>query len=214
MATSPPTPADNPLLALGELSDAIRFDAIRPEHIAPAIDALLARAQVAVDAIGSAAGTPTYETTLQALEDATFALERSAQLCEHLESVATSDALRATWNETQPRIAAFWSSLPLNEGLYKVLRAFADTAEAKSLEPVRRRHLDKTLEDFRRHGAELDAEGKARLEAIDASSRRSRRSSHRTCSTRRTPSSSTWRTRRAWRASPSPRARRPSRARR
>ncbi|MBK8942784.1 MAG: M3 family metallopeptidase [Polyangiaceae bacterium] len=167
MATSPPTPADNPLLALGELSDAIRFDAIRPEHIAPAIDALLARAQVAVDAIGSAAGTPTYETTLQALEDATFALERSAQLCEHLESVATSDALRATWNETQPRIAAFWSSLPLNEGLYKVLRAFADTAEAKSLEPVRRRHLERKLDDFRKHGAELSAEGKRRLTEID-----------------------------------------------
>ncbi len=41
------------------------------------------------------------------------------------------------------------------------------TPEAKPLKGTRRRFLTKTLDSFRRHGAELDAAGKKRLEDID-----------------------------------------------
>ena len=46
-------------------------------------------------------------------------------------------------------------------------RSYAATDEARALTGTRRRFLTKTIDNFRRHGADLDAEGKARLEAID-----------------------------------------------
>jgi oligopeptidase A len=86
---------------------------------------------------------------------------------DHLESVATTEALRAAYNATRPRVSAFWSELAMNEGLYQAVRAFAETAEAGALPPTEKRFLEKTLDDFRRHGAELRPEDKAKLQAIE-----------------------------------------------
>lgn len=163
MATSPPAD-QNPLLALG---DPLPFDRIDPSHVEPAADALIAGARAAIDSIASEATARTYAATLGALEGATEALERLGVICEHLESAATSAAFREVWNRTQPKLSAFWSELPLHAGLYAALRAFAQTDEAKALDPVKRRHLDKTIDEFRRHGAELPAEGKKELTEID-----------------------------------------------
>jgi oligopeptidase A len=47
------------------------------------------------------------------------------------------------------------------------VQAFATTEEAKQLTGTRKRFLKKTIDSFRRHGAELDPDGKKRLSAID-----------------------------------------------
>ena len=36
-------------------------------------------------------------------------LERTSTVVGHLESVASSDALRAAYNATHPKVSAFWS---------------------------------------------------------------------------------------------------------
>ena len=64
-------------------------------------------------------------------------------------------------------MTAFYSQILLSEPLYKALRDLDATDEAKHLDPARRRYLTKTLADFRRNGAELDAAGKKRLGDID-----------------------------------------------
>jgi oligopeptidase A len=154
----------NPLIQLGF---EIPFDQIDAAHVEPAVDALLANAQAAVDAIAASDEPRTYANTLGALEDATEPLERAMTVVDHLESVATTEALRAAYNATRPRVSAFWSELAMNEGLYQAVRAFAETAEAGALPPTEKRFLEKTLDDFRRHGAELRPEDKAKLQAIE-----------------------------------------------
>jgi len=67
----------------------------------------------------------------------------------------------------QPEVAAFQASLPLDEGLWRAIRSYSETPEAAALTGARRRFLTKTLDFFRRHGAELPAEGKKRLAEID-----------------------------------------------
>lgn len=154
--------SDNPLIDLGL---EVPFDRIEAAHVQPAIGTLLARARAAIDAI-VAGGPRTYDGTLRALDDATEPLQRAMGVVGHLESVATSDALREAYNAVLPEVSAFYSSIPLHAGLYAALREAA-AAEGPSLSPTRRRHLDKTLDEFRRHGAELPPEGKARLSEID-----------------------------------------------
>lgn len=154
----------NPLTHLGF---EIPFDQIEAAHVEPAIDALLAKSKAAVDAIVTRGGPRTYESTLAALEDATEQLERAMTVVDHLESVATTDALRAAYNVTRPKVSAFWSELAMNEGLYRAVRAFSQTEEAATLPPTEKRFVIKTLDDFRRHGAELSDEGKSKLQAIE-----------------------------------------------
>ena len=154
----------NPLIQLGF---EIPFDEIEAQHVVPATDALLANAQAAIDAIAVDQGSRTYANTLGALEAATEMLERAMTVVGHLESVATSDELRDAYNATRPRVSAFWSGLAMNDALYQAIRAFATTEEASALPPTEKRFLQKTLDDFRRHGAELGPGDKAKLQAIE-----------------------------------------------
>ena len=154
----------NPLIQLGF---EIPFDQIEAGHVVPAIDALLEKSRAAIDAIVAETGPRTYASTLGALEEATEQLELAMTTVGHLESVATTDALREAYNATVPKVSAFWSELAMNEGLYQAVRAFSETEEAASLPPTEKRFLEKTLDDFRRHGAELDQEDKAKLQAME-----------------------------------------------
>jgi oligopeptidase A len=153
---------DNPLL---QIALDVPFDRITAAHVEPAVKALIAEARAALAAIASA--PPTYDATLGALERATETLDWAITVVGHLDSVATTEALRVVYNEVQPLAAELWTSIPLDPGLYRALRAFAATDEAKALDPTRRRFLDKTLADFRRHGAELAPADKQKLQALD-----------------------------------------------
>lgn len=152
----------NPLL---QIQFDVPFDQIRAEHVVPAITELLADAGRGIDAIVAEGGSRTFDNTLGALERATERLEFAMTVVGHLESVANTPELRAAYNEVQPEVSAFYAGIPLNEGLWKALQALAATPEAKGLQGAKKRLLDKTLDEFRRHGAELDQAGKARLEA-------------------------------------------------
>jgi len=81
--------------------------------------------------------------------------------------VATTPPLRAAYNEVQPKVSEFYTSLPLNEGLWQAVLNYSQTAEAAALTGIRRRFLEKTMDNFRRHGAELNVEGKRRIAEID-----------------------------------------------
>jgi oligopeptidase A len=155
----------NPLL---DLTFPVPFDAIREEHIEPAVRTRLAEAHAAVEAIANSSGPFSYESTLGALERASEPLELVMSLVEHLEGVSTTPALREAYNAVLPDVSAFGSSIPLNAGLWRALNAFSKTPEATALDPIRRRLLDNTLADFRRSGAQLDDEKKERLKAIDS----------------------------------------------
>ena len=154
----------NPLLTL---QYRIPFDKVKATDVEPAIDELLADAQASVDALASDSGPRTYANTMQVLDDFTNRLEYAMNIVRHLEGVATTPELRAAYNAVQPKVAAFYSSLPLNEGLWNVIKHYSLTDEAKSLVGARARFLKKTVDNFRRHGADLDADGKARLKELD-----------------------------------------------
>jgi oligopeptidase A len=154
---------ENPLLSF-QLE--VPFDRIRAEHVEPAIAELIKRSEAALDAIEQAPRT--YEATLGAMEAATAQLELSMSVVSHLESVATTPALRDAYNAVLPSVSAFWSSFALREGLYRALVELSQTPEAAGLDATRRRFLDKTLANFRRQGAELPPADKQRLKEIDS----------------------------------------------
>jgi oligopeptidase A len=154
----------NPLL---RIEFQIPFDQIRAEHVEPAVADLLRDAQSQLDALTSAPGPRTFSNTMEPLDALTERLDYAVGIARHLEAVATTPALRAAYNAVQPLVSAFYSSLPLNQSLWQAVQAYSKTEEAQGLSGARKRFLEKTIDNFRRHGAELDAAGKARIAAID-----------------------------------------------
>jgi len=154
----------NPLL---QLDLDIPFDRIEASHVRPAADALIESTRKRLDEIAAHDGPRSYANTLEALEGATEPLERCMAVVSHLEGVATTPELREAYNEAQPKVSELFSSIPLHEGLWTALKEYAETEEARGLGGTRARFLDKTMEDFRRHGADLPADGKKRLSEID-----------------------------------------------
>ena len=154
----------NPLIGI---ITPIPFDAVRPEHVQPALSDLIAQARARIEQIAAGPAPRTWRNTMEALDLASEPLDFAVSIVRHLESVVSSPELREAWNSAQPEVTAFYSSIPLHAGLWQALNAYAATDEAKQLQGVRARFLHKTMESFRRHGAELDAEGKKAMEALD-----------------------------------------------
>jgi len=152
---------------LTEIRFQIPFDQIKAEHVEPAVEELLAESRANVDALAEDDGPRTFENTLLALEDATEKLGFAMGVVGHLEGVRTTDELRTAYNNVQPAVSAFSTSIGLNPKICAQLKRFAATEEAQSLSPLRARFLRKTLDDFRRSGADLSDEGKKRLEQIN-----------------------------------------------
>jgi oligopeptidase A len=158
------TSQPNPLLSL---AFRIPFDLIQAPHVEPALAQLLSQARGRLAALAAGPSPRTFENTMHVLDSLTEPLDRALGMVRHLESVATYPELRAAFNAVQPQASAFYTGIPLDAGLWNGIKAFAATPEGAQLTGERRRFLDKTVETFRRHGADLDAAGKKRLEEID-----------------------------------------------
>jgi len=155
---------DNPLL---EIQFRIPFDRIRAEQVEAAVDQLLAEARQRQKELAESTGQRTFENTLLALESMTEQLDYALGVTRHLESVATYPEFREAFNRIQPKASLFYTEIVLDPGLWQILREYADTPEARALSGTRARFLKKTMDGFRRQGAELDDAGKERLKLID-----------------------------------------------
>ncbi|MDQ2988443.1 MAG: M3 family metallopeptidase, partial [Pseudomonadota bacterium] len=157
------TTTSNPLL---DFSGLPRFDEIKPEHVLPAIDELIAHASTVVTQLETPSASVSWENFVIPLEDATEKLGRAWGVVNHLNNVVDTPELRAAYNENQPKVTEFWTALAQNEALfakYKVLKANPDYV---NLSPARKKIIENALRDFRLGGAELPEEKKARFADI------------------------------------------------
>jgi len=152
----------NPLL---QVEFEIPFDRVRAEHVEPAIAELLTAARANIEAIAAETVPRNYDNTLRALEKATEHLDYAIGVVRHLEGVATYPELRAAFNAVEPLVSEFYSGIPLHAGLWAAIKTLSESRP--KLTPSRQRLLVKTVDSFRRHGAELDEAGKKRLGEID-----------------------------------------------
>jgi oligopeptidase A len=80
--------------------------------------------------------------------------------------VQSTPEVRAAYEEVVPEISAFHARLPLHPDLWRTMREYAETPEARGLSGVKRRHLRKTMREFVRAGADLPDQAKARVQEI------------------------------------------------
>jgi oligopeptidase A len=153
----------NPLL---DFSGLPRFDAIKPEHVTPAIDTLLAQNRAVVAQLEAPAGQVSWASFVAPLENATELLGRAWGIVSHLNNVVDTPELRAAYNENQPKLTEFFTALAQNEALFAKYKALRASLEFGALSAPRKKIIDNALRDFRLGGAELASDQKARFAEI------------------------------------------------
>jgi oligopeptidase A len=156
--------AANPLLSE---DFRIPFHRIGSGHVVPGVRAILEEGRRRLDAMADTEATPSWDNTVAALDEAARWVSERITPVNHLLAVAETPELRESWNEVLPEVSQFWTRLVLHEGVWARLRAYEESAEARKLTGIRRRHLEKTLLEFRRSGADLPAEARARFEEVE-----------------------------------------------
>jgi len=154
----------NPLL---DFSGLPRFDAIRAEHVTPAVAELVAAARAAQDAVAASEGPATWETVAEPLADALDKLERAWSAVHHLNAVVSTPPLRDAYHANLPKITDFYTDLAQDLRLFGRYRELAASASFASLDAAKKRAVENELRDFRLGGAELPPREKARLKAVD-----------------------------------------------
>ena len=149
----------NPLL---DFTDLPLFDQVRPEHVGPAIDQLLAESEAALTA-AVAPDLPADWTTLsRTLDVATEKLGRAWGVVGHLNAVMDTAELRAAYNAALPKVTEFWTRLGSDERLYAKYKAI----DAATLNAEQRQAQKNALRGFVLGGAELQGAAKERYATI------------------------------------------------
>ena len=151
----------NPLL---DFSGLPRYAEIRPEHVGPAVDELLAENRALVERQLSVA--PTWDAFIAPMDDANERLSRAWGQVSHLHSVLDSPELREVYNDNLPKITQYYAELGQHEGLFRQYKALAAAPEFDRLTPARKKITDNELRDFRLGGADLADEQKPRFMEI------------------------------------------------
>jgi oligopeptidase A len=147
----------------------IRWSTLVPEAVGPDVRHALELSQSNIDAIcGQDPESASYASTFAALEAATEVLGRGWGRLQHLDSVCDHPTQREALNAMLPAVTAFFSSIPLNEKLWAVIKQVGESPEIPTLDPVKQRFVEETLADFRNSGADLPPAEKQRIAAIEA----------------------------------------------
>ncbi len=142
----------NPLLDFAGLP---RFNEIKPEHVTPAVDSLLAENRALISRLVEASGAPTWKDFAQPLDDANERLNRAWGQVGHLNAVMNSPELREAYNANLPKLTQYYSELSTDQGLFRKFQALRAAPEYGSLTDEQKKVLENELRDFRRGGAEL-----------------------------------------------------------
>ena len=149
----------NPLL---DFSDLPRFDQIRPEHVAPAMDDLLARAESALETVTTPDFPAQWASIATVLDVAAERLGRAWGAVGHLNSVADTPELRTAFNAVLPKVTEFWTRLGADERLFAKYKAI----DPNTLNTEQRQAHRNALRNFVLGGAELTGADRERFARI------------------------------------------------
>ncbi len=148
---------DNPLIDYPDLPP---FSAIKPEHVLPAVEQLVADGRARIEQV-LAAGKFDYAHLVQALDEEDDRLGKAFGPAGHLNAVAQNEELRNAYNSCLPLLSEYGTEVGQNAALCAAFQAVRDSAEWDTLSEAQQKDLENTLRDFRLSGVDLPDDKKA-----------------------------------------------------
>ena len=147
--------ASNPLLQNFDLPP---YSAIKPEHVEPAIDSILADSRAAlVSILESQRAAPSWDSLVLALDELNARLGRAWSPVSHLNAVCNNAELRAAYEACLPKLSEYWTEMGQNKPLFEAYEALAGSPAAAGFDVAQKTILEHALRDFRLSGIDLPA---------------------------------------------------------
>jgi len=148
----------NPLLTPASLP---QFSAIKPEHVVPAVDELLARNRARIAELVEQPMTD-WQSLVGEIEQLNDELAQAWSPVSHLNAVQNTDAMREAYNACLPKLSEYFTELGQNEKLFKAFEAFSQTSAFDALSTAQKKVITNSLRDFRLSGIGLEGEKQKR----------------------------------------------------
>ncbi len=155
--------SDNPLLQTEGLP---RFDRIRPEHVEPAVRALLERLNTDLDALDRDV-QPTWAGTVERLSTLTEPLGLAWGVINHLMGVQNSAELREAHAAVEGDVVETFMRVGQSVPLYRAYKTLREGGEWARLEEAQQRVVEATLRDMDLSGVGLEGAALTRFQAIE-----------------------------------------------
>ena len=143
------------------------FDQVKTEHYLPAFEEAIRQDKAGIDAIVANPEAPTFENTIVALDRNGELLERVTGVFFNVLEADGNDEMDAIAEKVSPMLSELSSYMILNDALFARVKAVYDQRESLDLTPEQMRLLTETYKSFADNGANLPAEQKERLKAIN-----------------------------------------------
>ncbi|MES9904900.1 MAG: oligopeptidase A [Sedimenticola sp.] len=151
----------NPLLNLEGLPP---FSQIKPEHIEPAIDQLLAESRKLTAQLLATGGPYTWNNLIEPLEILDDRISRAWSPVSHMNSVVNSEPLRLAHNACLPKLSEYGTEMGQNRELYAAYQTISSHDDG--LDDTQRKVLENSLRDFHLSGVDLESKERARFKKI------------------------------------------------
>lgn len=155
--------ANNPLLADFDLPP---FSQIKPEHVQPAIEHILAQSRAAIAERLAQNTPPSWANLIAPLDELGEQLSRAWSPVSHLNAVCNSGEMRAAYEACLPALSQFSTEMGQNAELFSAYQALANSPEAKGFSTAQKTILAHALRDFRLSGIDLPADKQQRYGEI------------------------------------------------
>ncbi|WAC45983.1 oligopeptidase A [Pseudomonas sp. SL4(2022)] len=156
--------ATNPLLHAFDLPP---YSAIRPEHVEPAIEQILADNRAAMSRLlEQQAADPSWDGLVLALDELGARLGQAWSPVSHLNAVCNSAELRAAYEACLPKLSEYWTEIGQNQLLFQAYQTLAASPAAAGFDVAQKTILEHALRDFRLSGIDLPAEQQKRYGEI------------------------------------------------
>ncbi len=153
----------NPLL---QMTDLPPFHAIKPEHVEPAIDTVLAENRAEVSRLLERVSAPGWNNLVAPLETLDDRLNRIWSPVSHMNSVVNSAELRAAYEACLPKLSDYATEMGQNERLFQAFESIRNGKEYDKLDSAQQKMIEDTLRDFHLSGVALPAEKKLRYKEL------------------------------------------------
>ncbi len=158
--------SNNPLL--GEFNEIVQFADLTADQIKEATDLSIKAAKESLAKLYTIPKEQrTFDNTMLELDNI-YNKAGSVYGCIYLMgNVHPDEAARNQAQESNAEFAKFFNEVSLDENLYRAVKDYSETAEAKSLAGYKARFTEKTVEDFERNGFALPKEKRDELKIIN-----------------------------------------------
>ncbi|KJY84370.1 oligopeptidase A [Vibrio galatheae] len=153
----------NPLLSFTDLPP---FSDIKPEHVEPAVEQVIADCRAKIDSVLEGNTQPSWQNVVAPIEEVDDRLSRIWSPVSHLNSVMNSDELREAYESCLPLLSEYGTWVGQHKGLFDAYKAIKASKEFDCLSQAQKKTITDSLRDFELSGIGLPADQQHRYGEI------------------------------------------------